>query len=139
MTLITEKVERRVALLKEDNTALDAAVLMSEHHIGSVIVSRASQVTGIFTERDLMRNVVRDRKDAATVRLSEVMRKSPVSVQANERCERCIELMKENRCRHLLVYDQDAFVGVISLRDLLVLLLEEKEELIHELTRYVTS
>jgi CBS domain containing-hemolysin-like protein len=38
-----------------------------------------------------------------------------------------------------MVYDKDAFVGIISLRDLLVLLLEEKEELIRQLTKYVTS
>jgi CBS domain containing-hemolysin-like protein len=38
-----------------------------------------------------------------------------------------------------MVYDNDAFVGIISLRDLLVLLLEEKEELIRQLTKYVTS
>ena len=47
--------------------------------------------------------------------------------------------MKQHQCRHLLVFDGDAFVGIVSLRDLLVLLLEEKEELIRELTRYVTS
>lgn len=139
MALITDKVERRVALLKEDSTALDAAILMSDNHIGSVIVSRASRVTGIFTERDLMREVVRQRKDAAAIRLKDVMRANPVSVQLNERCERCIELMKEHRCRHLLVYDGDSFAGIISLRDLLALLLEEKEELIHQLTKYVTS
>ncbi len=139
MALITGKVEHRVALLNDDSTALDAAVLMSDNHIGSVIVSRASRVIGLFTERDLMRKVITERKDPAAVTLREVMRTNPVTVQLNERCERCIDLMKENRCRHLLVYNGDAFVGIISLRDLLALLLEEKEELILQLTKYVTS
>jgi CBS domain containing-hemolysin-like protein len=60
-------------------------------------------------------------------------------VAPDETGEKCIELMKQHQCRHLMVYDKDAFVGIISLRDLLVLLLEEKEELIRQLTKYVTS
>lgn len=47
--------------------------------------------------------------------------------------------MKEHHCRHLLVYDGEEFVGIVSVRDLVVLLLEEKEELIWQLERYITS
>ncbi len=139
MAAITEKIQRQVMLLDENKTALEAAVLMSENHIGSVVVSKASRVTGIFTERDLMRFVVKERKDPATVKLKEVMRTDVTTVAPDEQSERCIELMKKHQCRHLLVYEGEAFVGVISLRDLLVMLVEEKEELIRQLTGYITS
>lgn len=139
MALITEKIQRQVALLDENKTALDAALLMTEKHIGSVVVSSASRVTGLFTERDLMRLLVKERERAATIKLKEAMRTDFATVAPDERCERCIDLMKEHRCRHLLVFEDKAFVGVISLRDLLVLLLQEKEELIRQLTKYITS
>lgn len=139
MATITDKIERHVALLDENKTAHEAAVLMCEKHIGSVVVTRASRVIGLFTERDLMRQVVKERRDPATVRIKEVIRTEFVRVTPEERYERCIELMKQHQCRHLLVFDGDAFVGIISLRDLLVLLLEEKEGLIRELTKYITG
>jgi CBS domain-containing protein len=139
MATINEKIERQVVLLDESKTAYDAAVLMCDKHIGSVVVTRASKIVGLFTERDLMRRVVRERLDPATAEVRDVMRKDYVRVAPDERGERCIELMKEFQCRHLMVYDGDAFVGIISLRDLLVLLLDEKEELNLQLTKYVTS
>ncbi len=139
MAVITGKIQRQVALLDENNTVLEAAVLMCDSHIGSVVVSSASRVTGIFTERDLMRLVVRERTDVATLKLADTMRKDVVTVASDETSERCIELMKQHQCRHLLVYEDLAFVGIISLRDLLVMLVEERDELIRQLTRYITS
>ncbi len=139
MAMITEKIERHVVLLDENKTSYEAAALMSEKRIGSVVVTRASRVIGLFTERDLMRQVVRERRDPADVSIKDVMRTDFVRVAPREEGERCIELMKQHQCRHLLVFDGNAFVGIISLRDLLLLLLEEKEELIRQLTKYVTS
>lgn len=139
MAMISQKVERQVVLLDENKTAWDAAALMVDKHIGSVVVTRASQVVGLFTERDLTHHVIRERRDPDKVLIKEVMRTKVPRVAPDETCEKCIELMRQHRCRHLMVYDGDAFIGIISLRDLLVLMLEEKEELIRQLTKYVTS
>ena len=139
MATIAEKIERHVVLLDENKTAHEAAVLMCDKRIGSVVVTRASRVIGLFTERDLIRQVVRELLDPATIRIKEVMRTEFMRVTPEERSEHCIDLMKQHQCRHLLVYDGDAFVGIISLRDLLVLLLEEKEGLVRELTKYITG
>ena len=139
MATITAKIERHVVLLDENRTTYEAAVLMSDKHMGSVVVTRESRVIGLFTERDLIRDMAQKRRDPITVKIRDVMRPEFVRVSPAERGERCIELMKEHQCRHLLVFDGDAFVGIISLRDLLLVLLEEKEELNRQLTRYVTS
>lgn len=139
MATISEKVERQVVLLDENKTAYDAAVLMSDKHIGSVVVTRASRIIGIFTERDLMRDVVRERRNPGTVTLKDVMRKDVPRAAPGESGERCIELMKQHKCRHLLVYDGEAFVGIVSLLDLLLLLLGEKDVLLSQLTKYVTT
>lgn len=139
MAMISQKVERQVVLLDENHSAYEAAQLMREKHIGSVVVTRASKVVGLFTERDLIFRVIGERGDPAKTAIRDVMRTDVPRVAPDESGEQCIELMKQHRCRHLLVYDGDAFVGIISLRDLLVLLLEEKEELIRQLTKYVTS
>jgi CBS domain-containing protein len=139
MVAISEKVERKAVLLDENKTTYEAAVLMSEKHIGSVVITRNSQAVGLFTERDLIHRVIHERRNPENVKVKEVMRTKVPMVTPDESCENCIELMKQHMCRHLLVFDQDAFVGIISLRDLLALLLEEKEELIHQLTKYVTT
>jgi CBS domain-containing protein len=68
-----------------------------------------------------------------------VVRRDFVKVAPNDNVERCLELMRQYRCRHLLVFEGEQFVGLVSLRDLVLLLLEEKERLIQDLTRYINS
>lgn len=138
MTEIAPKVERKVAMIDESKTVLDAAAEMVERYIGSVVVTGAREVRGIFTERDLMRVVAQRRNPAATP-LREVMRTNIVSVAPDASVEHCLELMRAHRCRHLLVYDGERCIGIVSLRDLAALMLEEKENLVRELTKYITG
>jgi CBS domain-containing protein len=138
MADISPKVERKVALLDENQTVLDAAAVMVERFIGSVVATNTSAVSGIFTERDLIR-VVAQRQNPATTKLKDVMRSDIVRASPRDSVEDCLSLMRANRCRHLLVFDRDEFVGIVSLRDLAALMLEEKESLVEELTKYITS
>lgn len=139
MATISQKIERNVARVDEERPVQDAVALMTDRSIGSVVVTRGARVVGIFTERDLMREFAHKNLDLAKVALRDVASTRLVTVAPNETAERCIELMKTHQCRHLLVFDGDQFAGIISLRDLLVLLLEEKEDLIRNLTQYITS
>ena len=140
MVEISQRITRDVALLADTSTALDAARVMSDRHIGSVAVTDATgRVKGLFTERDLMRRIVVEGRDPVTTSLRDVMRPDIVSVDAGESVERCLDLMREHRCRHLMVFENGEFRGLVSLRDLVLLLLDEKERLIQELTRYITS
>lgn len=139
MATIIQKVERNVARLDEDRSVQDAVSLMNERNIGSVVITQAGRVIGIFTERDLLREVAGKGREPKHVALRDVGNTRMIKVAPNDTAEHCIELMRAHQCRHLMVYDGDQFAGIISLRDLLVLLLEEKEELIRNLTKYITS
>jgi CBS domain-containing protein len=139
MALIYSGIQRAVASLDQRSTALEAAQLMTERFIGSVVVTDGTRVKGIFTERDLVKRVIAAGRDPHAVELREVMREQSVRVTPRESVERCLELMKQHRCRHLLVFDADECVGIVSLRDLVALMLEEKEQLIQQLTHYITS
>ncbi len=138
MTEISSKVERRVAVMDQDKTVLDAAKVMVERHIGSVVVGGGGTVKGIFTERDLMRLIAQE-QDPARTRLKDVMRMQLVRAAPDDSIEHCLELMRTHRCRHLLVYEGEQFAGIVSLRDLAALMLEEKEAMVEQLTKYITS
>lgn len=138
MTDISRKVERKVALVDENQTVLDAAAIMVDRFIGSVVVADGSAINGIFTERDLMRAIAQ-RLDPAQTRLKDVMRVDLVRASPDDSVEDCLDLMRTNRCRHVLVYRRDEFIGIVSLRDLAALMLEEKELLVEQLTKYITS
>lgn len=138
MAAISPKVQRKVALVDENNTVLEAATVMVEKYIGSVVVSSATRVVGIFTERDLMR-VVAQQRNPGQVKLKDVMRTDLIRAGTNDSVEHCLNLMRTNRCRHLLIFEREEFIGIVSLRDLATLMLEEKESLVEELTKYIAS
>jgi CBS domain-containing protein len=135
---ISSKVEREVALLDENQSALDAAGVMVERHIGSVVVTGAGIVKGIFTERDLLR-VVAECREPARLRLRDAMSTDLVHARPGDSVEYCLDLMRAHRVRHLLVFEGADFVGIVSLRDLVALMLEEKESLVASLTSYITG
>lgn len=137
--IIESAIERNVTMIDDEQTALDAARLMTEHYIGSVIVTGRMGVRGLFTERDLMMHVVGEGRDPAGVKLTDVVDETYVRVRPQESAAHCLELMKEHRCRHLLVFDGNEFVGLVSLRDMVALLLEEKEQLIGHLSQYIST
>jgi CBS domain-containing protein len=136
---IASKIVRRVATIDENKSVLDAAKLMTDEFIGSVIVTNPSGIRGLFTEREPMMNVVGKGKDPEKVRIKDVMANDPIKVSPNATASLCLDLMKQHRCRHLLVFDEDEFVGLVSLRDMVALMLDEKEELIQHLERYIAS
>ena len=136
---IESKIVRKVATIDEGRSALEAAILMTEEFIGAVVVKNSSGIAGIFTERDLMMRVVGKKKDPEMVKIRDVMSNAPPKVSPKDSVSDCLDLMKNQRCRHLLVFADSEFVGMVSLRDLVTLMIEEKEELIECLNRYITS
>ncbi len=136
---IASKIVRRVVTIDGNHSVLDAATLMADEFVGSVVITDSSRIVGIFTERDLMMRVVGKKRDPETVRIMDVMTTNVVTVSPKDTALTCLNLMKEHRCRHLLVFDDDEFVGVVSLRDMVALMMEEKEQLIAYLHQYISS
>lgn len=136
---ITSTIVRRVVTINENRSVFEAAKLMTEEFIGSLVVTNATGIRGLLTERELITNVVGKGKDPEQVTIKDTITPNPLRVSPNVDAGHCLDLMKEHHCRHLLVYDGEEFVGIVSVRDLVVLLLEEKEELIRQLEKYITS
>ena len=136
---IASKIVRRVATIDENKSVLEATKLMKEEFIGSVVVTNASGIRRLFTERDVVMDVVGRGKDPEKIKIKDVLMGDPIKVSPKDTPSSCMDLMKEHRCRHLLVFEGDEFVGIVSLRDMVLLLIDEKEELIKQLERYITS
>ncbi len=100
---IAQAIVRRVTTIDENKSVLDAAIVMTGEFIGSVVVTGSSGICGIFTERDLMLEVVGKRKNPEVVKIKDVMAKDLIRVSPTDSASSCLELMKKCRCRHLLV------------------------------------
>jgi CBS domain-containing protein len=120
-------------------TVLETARLMVEHNIGAVPVLKDGQLAGIFSERDLMRRVVVEGKDPARTPVSEVMTEDPLTVGPDDPLETCMTLMKRHGFRHLPVCAGGELKGMISLRDILLHNLDEKDDEVRMMRAYLHS
>ncbi len=114
-------------------TVAEAVALMDEKGLGSVLVRDAGgKMAGIFTERDLMRRVVRQGRDPKTTPMSTVMTPDVRQVPATESIVEVLRIMVEHGYRHMLVAEGAKPAGVVSIRDLMSWLILPDAPIAHE-------
>jgi CBS domain-containing protein len=128
----------QVLSIGPEATVLDAAMLMNEHKVGSLIVMSGGSVIGIFTERDILQRVVVPRCDPGQVLVQDVMTTELVCCQPHTSLEEARGVLKNRRIRHLPVVDEARrLVGLISIGDLNALEVHDHEFTIHVLQEYI--
>ena len=120
-------------------TVLETVRTMVEHNIGAVPIVHNGKLVGIFSERDLMKRVVAEARDPRSTRLAEVMTDDPLTVNMNEELENCLTLMRRHGFRHLPVCHNGQLVGIVSLRDILLHDLNEKDDEVRMMRAYIHS
>jgi len=130
---------RQTFHVEADDFVSDVVRTMVEHNIGAVAVLRNGELAGLFSERDLMRRVVHEGRDARTTRVSEVMTRDLITVAPDRSLEDCMELMRARGFRHLPVCHGKQLRGVISLRDLLAHAVVEKDGEVQMMRAYISQ
>ena len=120
-------------------TVLEAVRAMVERNIGAVPVVHNGRLVGIFSERDLMKRVVAEGCDPRRTCLAEVMTEDPLTVNTTEELENCMALMRRHGFRHLPVCHDGQLVGIVSLRDILLHDLSEKDDELRMMRAYIHS
>lgn len=136
--ILQTKQGRPLHTIDADRTALDAVHLMNEHSIGALIVTSRGRMTGIFTERDVLRRVVGEHRSPDSVRVADAMTHDVVCCEPETSVDEARSIMKERRVRHLPVINVDGNVaGLISIGDLNAYLTDHQEVTIHYLNEYL--
>ena len=119
-------------------SALDAALLMNEHKIGSLVVLDGGRLAGIITERDVLQRIVAQRRDPAAVAVRDVMTAELVCCRTDTDLDEARGVMKNRRIRHLPVVDEDRrLLGLVSIGDLNAHQARDQEVTIHVLHEYI--
>jgi CBS domain-containing protein len=139
---IGELCSRDVVFVSRNDTVAQAARLMREHHIGSLVVADgangARRPAGMITDRDIAVGVVALGLDPEATSVEAAMRGRIVAVREDEGVGRAIALMRAEGVRRLPVVDASGtLVGVIAADDLIDLFAEEMSGLAGMLTRGV--
>lgn len=109
---------REVITIDENSTVKEAADVMNKFEIGCLIAVRKGKAVGIITERDLLKRVVAEAKDANKTRVKEVMSSPLVVVEPHMDLEEAVKLMFQMKIKKLPVVNEKRLVGLVSLTDI---------------------
>ncbi len=127
---ISEVCNREVVIVGAKDSALEAAQLMRQHHVGDVVVveergGRRAPI-GIVTDRDLVVEIMAPELDPATITVGDVMVADLAAVKEGTGLFEAIGYMRAKGVRRLPVVDEGGgLVGIITLDDVLELLADE--------------
>ena len=118
MAILKEIMTGDVFTIARDASVADAASSMLKGRFGSAIVMEGSWLTGIFTERDVLRAAAAG-VDLTSSPVSEWMTSDPVTASPDMDADEATEIMISNGFRHLPVVEGNSVAGIVSLRDIL--------------------
>ena len=124
MTTVAEIMARDVLSVGPRASLVEAAQRMQERRVGSVLVFEDEQLRGILTERDLLRAVASGRIDGETV--ENWMTRHPETIEPSNETGYAGTLMIHGGFRHLPVLEGGRVVGIVSIRDLVRVTLDDQ-------------
>jgi len=127
---IGEICNREVIIVQRDESVLQAAKLMRQHHVGDVVVveDRGGRrvPVGIVTDRDLVVEIIAPELDSTVITVGDITAMELATVKENNGVFEAIQYMRSKGVRRLPVVDDGGgLVGIVTLDDLLGLLADE--------------
>ncbi len=140
--ILTGKLSWEVWSIDPKATVFEALTLMGEKRVGALmVIDRAGKVAGIVSERDYARKVILKGRTSKETRVEEIM--TPMAelyvVSPEATVQECMVLMTGKTIRHLPVFRDHQFQGVISIGDVVKSIIAEQETVIEQLTDYISG
>ena len=120
-------------------SVFDALKMMAEKNIGALMVIEEEKLLGIFSERDYARKIVLQGKASHDTSVNEIMTKTVITVHPSDSLEHCMNLMSENRIRHLPIEENEKVSGIISIGDVVNAIIKSQKETITHLQNYISQ
>ena len=131
-----------VATIATDATLTTAAITLSQHDVGALVVSEdGTSVVGILSERDIVREIARSGANHWSRRpVGDVMSEAVTVCTPDSPLDELMALMTRQRIRHIPVVDANQrLCGIVSIGDIVKNRLDELEVQAQTLERYVTG
>lgn len=129
-----------------EDTVFEAVKSMTSHNVGALLVLRPGSsanlddgVAGIITERDYLRKIIVQGRSSKTTKVGEIMTEENklITVTPSTKVLQAMELMTENRIRHIPVIENQKMRGMVSVGDVVKAVLSEHKEEVQRLSDFI--
>ena len=137
--LILKNKGSQIWSLAPDATVYEAISTMAEKNVGALLVVSEGKLVGIISERDYARKVILKDKSSKKTLVRDIMTSPVITVTPGHTVDECMQIMTDNRIRHLPVIEGEKLVGTISIGDLVKAIISTQAETILQLDNYITG
>jgi len=109
-----KEIMKETIAVPSKTTLKEAAKIMNDNGIGSLVIVDNSKIAGIITEKDIIKDIS-NLKD----KVSKVMTSQVITIDEDESLDNAAEIMKENRIKHLPITSDREVVGIVTTTDLI--------------------
>src|ERR1035438_4611052 len=131
--------QRELFSVEEHQTVAEVARKMTDLHVGAILVFNGDELRGVFSERDLMKRVVVERRDPERTPVGLVMSTGMFTIDESASLEEAMESMQSNNFRKIPVTRNGRVVAFLSMRELMNFELAQKTEEIHHMRAYISN
>ena len=121
------------------DSVLQAVRVLVDHNIGGVVVVDGGEVIGILTERDILRLVARRPDELQALEVGQVMTRDVIKLVPDDDLAHVMEVMTENRIRHLPVIEEGRLAGIVTIGDVVNAFRRVAEDENAHLKQYIQS
>ncbi|CAN6838966.1 unnamed protein product [Brassica oleracea] len=125
-----------------DDTVYDAVKSMTQHNVGALVVVKPGEqqsLAGIITERDYLRKIIVQGRSSKSTKVGDIMTEENklITVTPETKVLRAMQLMTDNRIRHIPVIKDKGMVGMVSIGDVVRAVVTEHREELDRLNAFI--
>ena len=139
-TLVQKLMKRACITLDENNSIKNLIDTLNKNKVGCVVVTslQSNYPVGIVSERDLVRNykIILNNN---IIKIKDVMTKNIIFCNKNSSSKELMEIMNENKIRHIPIMDQHKLLGIVSIGDVVNRIIENYAYETKHLREYINS
>ena len=118
--LVKDVMTRNVISVSRDTPLREAAEIMSDNHIGCLVVKTGGKVSGIITDRDILIFIAdSSHRNIDLYKVKDAMTDYVITVRPDNPIEKAVKLMTDNRIKKIPVVDDERLVGIITMSDII--------------------
>ena len=121
------------------NTVYEAISMMAEKNVGALPVLEGDRLVGMISERDYARKVILVGRGSRETAVAEIMSINVKTMSLGDSVQECMQIMTENRVRHVPVIEDGKLAGLISIGDCVNWIISAQTAAIDDLERFVTG
>ncbi len=130
---------RDVVIIAPEKSLAEAAELLSKHKIGAIVVVSAEKISGILSERDIVKAISNGGVDALRGKIADKMTSTVVTCEPHDTMASLMNRMTAGRFRHVPVIENGKLAGIVSIGDVVKYRLAEIERESSALRDYIMT